>query len=103
MKINLVLVVVGIVMLSSCSSLTDKAKKLKIIKSEGQAVGCVKVGIVESSSFSAGTPEGMFIGNNNSEVNIKNRAAELGDTILMLVDKENIFGSKRKAMVYRCN
>ena len=45
-----------------------------------------------------------MVGNHNSDVQLRNMAAEDGgDTLLMTKNEEGLFGSERAAFVYRCH
>ena len=86
--------------LVSCASLTQKAKSLKITKNKVDVINCVQTGKVQASTSGGGGE--ILVANYNSKIKLLNMAAEYGDTVLMLKDSENIFGSEREGVVYRC-
>ncbi len=71
-------------------------------RSPNAVVGCQKIGAIETSSFYPPTPEGLFLSGSSSETKLKNKAASLGDTLLILETDKGLISAKSKGIVYKC-
>jgi hypothetical protein len=93
-----------LLVMTGCASLTPAGEKLKIVNKEEEVIHCQAVGKVRaSSSISSDAGWGM-ISSRNAKVQMKNMAAEMGDTLLITEDSGSIVtGTTRSGTVFRCN
>lgn len=98
---NLSLIIIFSTILSSCASLSDKARNLREIQSEEEAKGCFQVRKLTSTTSSNSIGGNMFV-DHDAKVKLLNTAAEYGDTILFVKDQQNFTGIELESIVYDC-
>lgn len=87
----------------ACASLTTEGGRVKLVDNPSDVRNCVKLGRVRTESSFSNDAGWTMLGNHNSDVKMRNLAAEEGgDTLLITKNEASVFGSDRAAIIYKC-